>query len=381
MERRVLELEAEDASRNASRPVLRGTPVPGDAWEDYERAMASLEHFPDTELLAGFAERTGKATEQRVAEIVSAQEEALRTFRQGTRRGTARHAGIHPRVAHEFSEDAFGNGALHALTVLALSQARLLDNGRHLLESVELLLDLAQLESDVGRIPTPFAETLGNLYFQKTVVELGRRVLWAGAPLLEQIERELAILDASFPEHGPALRGQVEHVGRLMLEDKYLQHLLGDTPRPPRMTILSWREGYSWELVEAAAFDQADAWLPRLEQIDRSDWKDAKRLWEEVYKDSSDSHNVLITGFPWGADLPGVLRRKNLARIRFLRIAAHFRRTGEILELADPFGDRIGVETSGTHLRCWSKSEDGKYIPSQNSWIQNGSSLIFEVER
>src|SRR5204863_21987 len=52
--------------------------------------------------------------------------------------------------------------------------------------------------------------------------------------------------------------------------------------------------------------------------------------------------------------------RGALAQVRVLRVAAHYRATGEVLELSDPFGSRIHTLKGDAGIRIWSVGNEGR---------------------
>jgi hypothetical protein len=80
-------------------------------------------------------------------------------------------------------------------------------------------------------------------------------------------------------------------------------------------------------------------------------------------------------------ELQGEMAARSPDRHHLLRIAAHFRRTGEPLDLADPFGDRLRSRASDTHLRAWSHGADDGDNSEGGSGFSSRNRLVFEVDR
>ena len=68
--------------------------------------------------------------------------------------------------------------------------------------------------------------------------------------------------------------------------------------------------------------------------------------------------------------------------LRLLRAAAHYRRTGEILELEDPFGTKLLHHESGGRLKLWSVGEDSVDQKGLGSWqAKPFEDIVLEVPR
>jgi hypothetical protein len=63
------------------------------------------------------------------------------------------------------------------------------------------------------------------------------------------------------------------------------------------------------------------------------------------------------------------------AQVRLLRAASHYRATGEILQLKDPFGDLILHERTGARMRIRGLSNCGEYYIGEA-----GEAFVIEVD-
>src|SRR5262249_23615525 len=85
-----------------------------------------------------------------------------------------------------------------------------------------------------------------------------------------------------------------------------------------------------------------------------------------------------------GGSLPdaGDSFRECRAKLRLLRVAAHFRATGEVPDLDDPYGTKILSSRNGTHLKLWSVGADGIDDGGSGEWRPSkGKDIILEIER
>jgi hypothetical protein len=70
------------------------------------------------------------------------------------------------------------------------------------------------------------------------------------------------------------------------------------------------------------------------------------------------------------------------ARLRLLQAAAHYRATGEVLPLEDPYGDRINTSNAPARLKLWSVGGDGVDDSGTGVWDpRKGKDIVLEVDR
>jgi hypothetical protein len=110
-------------------------------------------------------------------------------------------------------------------------------------------------------------------------------------------------------------------------------------------TFRSWRWGYSSRFRAASTFLYADHGVRTLLTGDPT----GPALWG--WPDP-----VLDDAFSFASMDPGRWERTSL---RLIRVAARYQQSGEVLDLADPFGDRLKTLLEKGRLRLWSVSYDG----------------------
>ena len=78
--------------------------------------------------------------------------------------------------------------------------------------------------------------------------------------------------------------------------------------------------------------------------------------------------------------------RASLAQIRLLRVAAHFRATGEVLDLNDPCGARLNVERKEGSIKVWSVGTESRSHGGQGKFAfqvfgTGSQDIVLEVSR
>jgi hypothetical protein len=140
MERSLQDLRAQSDLRNGPRPVLRGTAVPGSAWDDYSPALLMMKGASGSGI-GEYAVRGPKADRQKVDEAFAKYGAAL----DGLRKGVMRADGHYPfKWEQGFAADIPGLLQSQNLGNLAVCRARLLAEEGKPREAAELLLDTCQ---------------------------------------------------------------------------------------------------------------------------------------------------------------------------------------------------------------------------------------------
>jgi hypothetical protein len=382
MEARMSTLEAERAARSPTRPVLRGEPNPGNAWEDYRGAMA-LTPMLSSEYTIGYSDQPVYKHGRRLATLpelltwVAPCKPALDRLRAGTRK-----AELRPTIAWD--------GRFRPLVVelgvsppgwttawAGIVEARgLAEAGKSDL-AAELLLDLYQFGRDTidgtNVVGCRMGEGVLDLVSRELRNELqAHQVSPAG---LRRIDLELEILDRHWPTCLATLQNELLAFGRGCTQE-VLQgsSMYGGETR----SLHGWQWGYSSRFRAASTFLRADAFSRSFLQA-------------TALKKSSPVGEAMIAVGPLGAwpdrVLCGVLgeafRNWDLiarSQLRLVRLAAHYQATGEVLDLEDPRADRIKISRKGDRLRAWSGGGTGTVQAGTDSW-RSGTDLVIEVDR
>jgi hypothetical protein len=223
-------------------------------------------------------------------------------------------------------------------------------------EAAELLLDLCRVGHDVLRDGTGPSAIIGSRIADASLIDLRFLITYPATPtpLLEQIDRELKLLDDFFPTRAAAFLGDLEWFGRRMLKDGWRETF--DELTPP--SLGDWRIGWSRRLQMTSAFDEADGIVASIRNVDAMTAADEDRLWKEVQYDVVAPYTTYRQVYWILMTRVRPFHREHRARLRLLRTAAHYRATGEILELDDPIGKKLLHRLESDDLRVWSVGPD-----------------------
>jgi hypothetical protein len=163
---------------------------------------------------------------------------------------------------------------------------------------------------------------------------------------LEPLEATLRPPTAYFPA---ALARWAEELEQRDLKDS---QLLDEAP-------YRWRYLLPTLLMKAEAFEFYDLHLRRLIADGEKSFldlaRDARRMHEqrEASKNPLVSQSSVIRELEWNG-------LERMAQFRLLRVAAHYRASGEVLPLKDPYGTELRHSRSGSRMRFWSVDGDGR---------------------
>jgi hypothetical protein len=387
MEQRVAELRREADARCGPRPVLRGTPIPGDAWDDYFKAIEILKDPQIFTSTSSYASRTPGADRAQAEAALRTLGAAVDLLQNGTKRSESRRVRFH-EGEHPFDLNIYTRlGRALFLTATGVCRARFLEEEDKVHEASELILDLFQFGRDVGRDGSMRADHIGFLICEQA--SRGLKDLLCGGKCspatLEQIDRELEKLDISFPRSAPSLLGEVEFFGELILNDKFLSHFYSDLglPLPPEARP-GWRFAFSSPLMMTSAFDHADQWVGRMQDVETASSIEEARRWNDFNAEAAATKNIHVITFS-RVVLAGHLNthRTHLTHLRLLRTVAHYYATGKILDLEDPFGTSLHHVEVPDHFRIWGVGRNGKDDGGKGEWSPYAvqDDIILEIPR
>jgi hypothetical protein len=348
LERRVAELGREADRRRCPRPVLRGTPVPGDAWDDYLPAIDLLRNMGEgeTNTLQLRSYSAGESDLPELRKVIQPYLQAVERMQQGTRRADSRRVRLDERLKPgEQIEESWLMGTLR-LAYLSSSQARRLALEGKTRDAAELLMDLGKYAQDVSDDGSEMALRLGNAIWAAAMIGVHSLVDqnrlspedWAS------MERDLARLEATFSRFGPVLLTRLEYFGRWILDGSKLDTLTYVGCIPGNLAFKpGWRVAFSQPLMAVAGFDQTDAWTTRLMPWDDESIDEQTARWQNAVDESDNDTNIYFRLFTNGDGLrhPQALVDAR-AELRILRMAVHYKATGEPLDLKLPgFGTTI----------------------------------------
>lgn len=372
---RARELVARAEARPTARPTLMAASTPGNAWDDYRPAMLGAGKIGSREEIGKFVDRLADAPDlDTLRPILAAEAARLIRLRAGAARESVQYGYDWKRG---FSMELPGLLDSQSLAQLALAQSRLeLADGRPV-EALDLLLSVAQLGRDLGSDGSLICEMIGiailNLSFYELADLLRNDAL--DAESLARLEDALERLDASFPSHGECLRGE--------LTSAYAGIVLGSDREqlPPAMGLLAWRYGFSARLMLAAGLAEIEAVYEQVAQEEASPWSVRARTLEENGRRVQHSNNFLVALIAAGTLSSARAGVETRSRLRLLREAAHWRRTGERLSLEDPFGGTLRFAAVGDDAKLWSLGRDATDQGGVGDFkvVNEGSDLVLDV--
>ena len=192
--------------------------------------------------------------------------------------------------------------------------------------------------------------------------------------------RELGLLDRGFPRNAHSMMNgaAMEGFGFLKVDtgEMEMRVLLDGMP------WAGWRYGFSSRLLLADAFDTDLDFMKRCAEREERPWAEAGRMEREMEGEIAGLRNPVSRMM-----IPGLLQghragRDRRAQLRLLRVAAHYRATGEILDLDDPFGAKLLTSRTGDRLKVWSVGRYGVDGSGLDDWKPTpGRDIALEVDR
>lgn len=360
MEKQTREMITEARARPGGRPVLRGTAESGNAWTDYLLALRDMEGIKsEIPRLSDYLRRSADAG---LPETVKWMEKQLGTL-DHLLRGARRAEGSYPYEWERGGQALSPNWYLSAgLTNLARQRARMLLKAGRPGESADLLLATLQFAGDCRRNATILPDVTGLSMMGEALREL--RALMASGRCspegLAEIARQLEILDGSWADSRNTSRNEM-----LTTTIDLLAKIPGTT-FIEEATTLDWiRFGFSYRLMAADAAAR-NAWCAgKFIEMEPLAWQECLvRRW--VFEDErKEWRNPLA---PYGFECSIFSNREKRAQLRLVRVEAHYRATGKILDLKDPFGDRLRLEVKDGKTKVWSLGLDGIDEGGKGTW-------------
>jgi hypothetical protein len=382
MTARIEELEAIRKADSPTRPVLRGSPEPGNAWESYGQAIANAPMLSRNPTFTRYFEdlrvqmKHPTATLPQMEVWAAPGDAALEQLRVGTRRTELRPTIVWERrfspLVLELDHAWWG---VWVLSHAGVVNAHLLIERGQSDKAAELLMDLCQFGRDALQGTDVDGCRIGVdvLFLVSNELRKLLREKQLSIDALQRLDHELELLDRHWPSGKETLFNHLLAIG-LGGRQEVDQGSLMYQGRAPR-SFRSWRWGYS------ARFRAASTFL-RAEQVIRLMIQEAGGG-ALAYGSGAAIHEwadpVLADAFryPTSAD-PGIGER---ASFRVLRTGIHFLITGNVLDLPDPFGDRLKTVVEGTKLRIWSIGADRVDQGGvEEGWTYNRD-IVLEVER
>lgn len=361
-------LEAEvkkERDRDARRPVLRGTPVPGNAWDDYRRIPAELLKIPGRAKLYDLVARAPKSDPADAAAPLELAGPVLELLAQGATKDSSTYGfdwekGISAAIP--------GLMDMNQVASLAVLKARALQaEGRHR-DAAALLLDAAQAGRDTASEGPLIMAMIGLRALEYTVDGLRELIPAADAGTLADLDRALALLDRGFPVYAASLRR--EHLAMswsLVAGNEDLEGLY---------------RGFGYQLVYLKAYDKTQEYLERSTRASGRSWSESLSTSKEIQREAAESWNPITKMVVPGLDTVERIFRERLAQLRLLRAAVQYRQTGDAPDLDDPFGAKLLFSRSDGALKVWSVGPDGADHGGKGEWKSSpGPDIVLETKK
>jgi hypothetical protein len=282
--------------------------------------------------------------------ILGDAQDCLDRLHEGARRCAATPAEFPPGWRGEWDDET-----VDFLTNCAVLRARCLRERSAVGEAMETLLDSLQL----GRFWAASGKGDNRLFalcsIEIPLEELRDMLAHDALPpdQLRRLVRELEPLEAALrlptDYFQPALARWAEAMEREDLKDS---QTLNEGP-------YRWRYLLPIPLMKAEAFEFYDRHLQRVVAGRDKPFLDLVREVKQLGEQRNASKNPLVSQSTVIRELEwNALER--IAEFRLLRIAAHYRASGELLHLKDPYGSEILHSRSGGRMKFWSLAGDGR---------------------
>lgn len=350
---RVSEIE----SRDTRRPVLKGRAEPGLAWDDYRAALELIEKVPEAEDLSRLTGPNPTGDLEWGRRLLEQYGEVLDRLHRGACRES---------VGRSFSwelyrQPGYRNPGLSRqwsrLYFFAEWKARQLMKAGKAREAVGVLLDVCQWGRDISSEGNLEPAGLGKLSSSLYVL---REYLLSGsldAPTLVELATALSFLDSAYPPPEHAVDASVLEWEAEM--------------RPECEAGLGWVR-----LIAISAVERPWQWGELLAKAQHGPWSEVRKLQAQLDEEARKDMHPTFRGSGIGILSEGRLNREIRSHLRLLRIAAHYKATGEILDLEDPFGARFRHVLQGETLKVWSVGMNEK-----NDGSSTNSNIGLEVRR
>ena len=379
MTARVAEMKQEARSRTLTRSVLRGLPTPGNAWDEYNVALAEALTIKDVQngvVFAQFINEAANADRAKVVEILASHPGIL----DHLRRGAQKSDGQYPfRWEDGIQMELPSLLAIRLVAMIAMSQAKIsLESGRPQ-DAVDRVLDVSVFARDTAANGPLLTRLIGDAVYEMAFDEV-RKIILSGKlsrTELADLEKKLEIIDRDFPSLGTTLANETLASNVATME-------LGFEPSTWWTLAKNggWRYGFSSERMTLAAFEKRESYVQRTRDIDQMDFTTAKKETEAISAEAESSENPMLrlVALP---SLPKVLmkERETRTRLQLLRASAGFLATGKVPQVADPFGTNLLHKQDGAKVKIWSVGSDGRNDNGTGGWAAGQPDFVLEIAR
>lgn len=363
----------EEARRHGeSRPPLRGEALDGNAWDDYAIALAEVRSLYDLESQAAprYLKEAPQSNRRLVERVLARHPSMIESVRRAALRRQA-------NLSLDWKEGALTLPSRYGSAVvapLAVCRARFFAEDGRIGDAAELLVETCRFAADVDHVED----------LELPLDEL-RELLAAGVLKGEEagrLDRELELLDREYPRRGHRAALDLVALGaQLLRTGRSVTGQLVGLRADPEDAL--WRYGFSAHLMKAEAFAVIAAAVKRLGEADERPWAESKDLLKSLSAELAAHPNPIIQTAPEEVLASDLLHRGHRAQLRLLRMAAHYRSTGEVLDLDDPFGGKLIRSLANDTLRVWSVGPEGKDHGGQGTFhfAPDAKDVLIEVRR
>jgi len=393
MEQLVRQLHAETLARDGSRPSLHGDPIPGNAWTDYGPALTEVRKLNKSQreiIDNDYFAKLPNEDPSRIRSLIRDHANVFEHLGQGARRSSGDYPFDWERGLSQRSPDYYFG---RILGQWAASRARILARDGQSREAVEGILDLFQFARDLGSNSTDSCSYASWELWKIAEVELKELVFSNEFPRqdLSSLEEALERLDRHLPPAAPIMLNETLCLGYDLLKPEGEYRAISDVSLREY-----WRYAFSRRIAEADAFERILAGIRKAAPSqDRSAKEFRAGLNASTLEPNRPPHPLIFN--QWSGLFRSTHRiRFQRTTLRLLRVALHYRSTGDLLDLEDPFGDRLRHSLSGSDLKVWSVGNDGIDQDGENGgqdWSRSrpvpvpgrpprpARDLVLEVER
>lgn len=353
---RIVELK----SAPIDRPSLRGSAEPGNAWDDYTPALDEVKAFPNANKFFELVRRDPKADPELGKTALTGLAKAIDGMHRGAGRAGSRFPYEWDKGAAMGVPNLIPSSNMANLLVL---KARFLAEEGKARESAGVLLDVLQFGRDLAGDGLLISEMLGYSMLSIGMSEI-RELLEAekfDKPALEEIDRGLAILEGSLPNHAQTLKNDMLLLGGVA------DAAITGTWGPQRFMF-------------ACAVEDGIRMTDRAAKTDSMPWAEAEKEYKAIEAEMEKSWNPILKMATPSTTRTNQTIRQRRAQIRILRTAVHLLAVGELLDLDDPFGTKLKTVKSGTGLKIWSLGLNGIDDGGIGDWKGNEKDIVLELK-
>jgi len=353
---------AAERARSGERPVLWGEAKPGNAWDEYDRALAEFQKVSGGTKLGEILDPKHADKPDGALAKLPLYATAIAHLRAGARRSSA-------KKDYEWEKSA----VMSSPPFMPASHVSLLT----LLE--------ARVRAKEGKP----AEAAGEIL---DVIQFGRDFANDG-PLLSHMIGASILGSALQEARDLSVDGTMDPASRELLE-RGLQNLLAEFPgmedallRECIFMDAAFQEGASQNfavgfLYLSSARRQRE-WIRRAAVAGRMSWAEVLKVDREIHAEIDKTWNPFtkMGAATFGAS-GGKSSRQGRVQASLLLAGVHFQRTGEVLGVDDPFGSKLLSSKSGDALKIWSVGPDGVDNGGVGGWkISDGPDVVLDVKR